>query len=94
MEDASKEREPRVNLTLFFNAKLKPNLPTRKGFYLFQGGNERTAHITKTFRGPSILQLNIESLTANKMNVLNHPAAELGALVIFNKRPTALVQKS
>ena len=35
---------------------------------------------TKTFRGPSILQLNIEGLTASKMSVLNHFATELESL--------------
>ena len=33
-----------------------------------------SGHIIKKFRGPSILQLNIEGLTASKMNVLPHLA--------------------
>ena len=40
-------------------------------------------HIIKKFRGPSILQLNIEGLTASKMNVLHHLAIQLEAFVIL-----------
>ena len=39
--------------------------------------------IIKKFRGPSILQLNIEGLTASKMNVLHHLAIQLEAFVIL-----------
>ena len=42
-----------------------------------------SGHIIKKFRGPSILQLNIEDLTASKMNVLYHLATQLGAFVIL-----------
>ena len=42
-----------------------------------------SGHIIKKFRGPSILQLNIEGLTASKMNVLHHLATHLEAFVIL-----------
>ena len=37
----------------------------------------------QTFRRPTILQLNIESLTPSKMNVLNHLAVQHETLVIL-----------
>ena len=42
-----------------------------------------SGHIIKKFRGPSILQLNIEGLTASKINVLHHLAIQLEAFVIL-----------
>ena len=42
-----------------------------------------SGHIIKKFRGPSILQLNIEGLTASKMNFLHHLATQLEAFVIL-----------
>ena len=42
-----------------------------------------SGHIIKKFRGPSILQLNIEGLTASKMNVFHHLAIQLEAFVIL-----------
>ena len=42
-----------------------------------------SGHIIKKFRGPSILQLNIEDLTPSKMNVLHHLATQLEAFVIL-----------
>ena len=42
-----------------------------------------SGHIIKRFRGFSILQLNIEGLTASKMNVLHHLATQLEAFVIL-----------
>ena len=42
-----------------------------------------SGHIIKKFQGPSILQLNIEGLTASKMNVLHHLATQLEAFVIL-----------
>ena len=49
--------------------------------------------ITNKFRRPTILQLNIEGLTASKMNVLHHLAMQSEALVILLQE-TALMQKS
>ena len=40
-------------------------------------------HIANKFRKPTILQLNIEGLTANKINVLHHFAMQSEALVIL-----------
>ena len=40
-------------------------------------------HIANKFRRPTILQLNIEGLTASKMNVLHHLAMLSEALVIL-----------
>ena len=42
-----------------------------------------SGHIAKKFRRPTILQLNIEGLTASKMNVLHHLAMQSEALVIL-----------
>ena len=51
-------------------------------------GNERiklpfSGHIANKFLRPTILQLNIEGLTASKMNVLHHLAMQSEALVIL-----------
>ena len=42
-----------------------------------------SGHIANKFRRPTILQLNIESLTASKINVLHHLAMQSEALVIL-----------
>ena len=42
-----------------------------------------SGHIVNKFRWPAILQLNIEGLTASKMNVLHHLAVQFEALVIL-----------
>ena len=42
-----------------------------------------SGHIANKFRRPTILQLNIEGLTANKMNVLHHLAMQFEALVML-----------
>ena len=42
-----------------------------------------SGHIANKFRRPTILQLNIEGLTASKMNVLHHLAMQFEALVIL-----------
>ena len=42
-----------------------------------------SGHIANKFRRPTILQLNIEGLTASKMNVLHHLAMQSEALVIL-----------
>ena len=42
-----------------------------------------SGHIASKFRRPTILQLNIEGLTARKMNVLHHLAMQSEALVIL-----------
>ena len=41
-----------------------------------------SGHIVNKFGRPAILQLNIEGLTASKMNVLHHLAVQFEALVI------------
>ena len=51
-------------------------------------GNDRiklpfSGHIANKFRRPTILQLNIEGLTASKINVLHHLAIQFEALVIL-----------
>ena len=51
-------------------------------------GNDRiklpfSGHISNKFRRPTILQLNIEGLTASKTNVLHHLAMQSEALVIL-----------
>ena len=42
-----------------------------------------SGHIANKFRRPTILQLNIEGLTASKINVLYHLAMQFEALVIL-----------
>ena len=42
-----------------------------------------SGHIVNKFRRPTILQLNIEGLTASKMNVLHHLAMQSEALIIL-----------
>ena len=42
-----------------------------------------SGHIVNKFRRPAILQLNIEGLTASKMNVLHHLVVQFEALVIL-----------
>ena len=42
-----------------------------------------SGHIANKFQRPTILQLNIEGLTASKMNVLHHLAMQSEALVIL-----------
>ena len=42
-----------------------------------------SSHIANKFRRPTVFQLNIEGLTANKMNVLYHFALQSEALVIL-----------
>ena len=42
-----------------------------------------SGHIANKFRRPTILQLNIENLTASKMNILHHLAMQSEALVIL-----------
>ena len=42
-----------------------------------------SGHIANKFRRPTILQLNIEGLTASKINVLHHLAMQSEALVIL-----------
>ena len=42
-----------------------------------------SGHIANKFRRPTILQLNIEGLTASKMNVFHHLAMQSEALIIL-----------
>ena len=42
-----------------------------------------SGHIANKFRKPTVLQLNIEGLTASKMNVLHRLAMQFEALVIL-----------
>ena len=50
-----------------------------------------SGHIANKFRRPTILQLNIEGLTASKMNVLYHLAMQSEAF--YWRRPAALMQQ-
>ena len=49
----------------------------------FSGRGDASKRIANRFRRPDILQLNIKGLTASKMSVLNHLAAQREALVIL-----------
>ena len=42
-----------------------------------------SGHTVNKFQRPEVLQLNIEGLTASKMNVLHHLAVQYEALVIL-----------
>ena len=46
-------------------------------------GDEFPRHIVNKLRRPTILQLNIEGLTASKMSVLHHLAIQSEALVVL-----------
>ena len=87
----AKDDRPKPNLP-----KLKGIHPFRCSVWVcqyrqtsFSGrGNVRiklpfSGHIANKFRRPTILQLNIEDLTASKMNVLHHLAKQSEALVIL-----------
>ena len=50
---------------------------------LFSGRGDTSKRIVNKFRRPAILQLNIEGLTASKMSVLYHIAAQRESLVIL-----------
>ena len=83
----------------FRNVRQKPNLPIWKGnssprcsaraYYsanAFSQGGAMCAwsgHTVNKFRRPAVLQLNIEDLTASKMNVLHHLAVQYEALIIL-----------
>ena len=49
----------------------------------FSGRDDASKRIVNKFRRPVILQLNIEGLTASKMSVLCHLAAQQKALIIL-----------
>ena len=53
-----------------------------------------SGNIANKYQRPTILLLNIESLTANKMNVLYYLALQFEALVILLQKNTALMQKN
>ena len=48
-----------------------------------QGDVPLSGHTVNKFRRPAVLQLNIEGLTASKINVLHHLAVQYEALVIL-----------
>ena len=49
----------------------------------FSGRGDPSKRIVNKFQEPAVLQLNIEGLTASKMSVLYHLAAQREALVIL-----------
>ena len=62
--------------------------PANRQTSFSEWGNARikllfSGHIANKFRRPTILQLNIEGLTASNMNVLHHFAMQSEALVIL-----------
>ena len=94
-------------VTSFRNVGQKPNLPTWKGKpsprcsaraycsanALFRAGRwvPVSAHRQQVPKA-TVLQLNIEGLTASKINVLHHLAVQYEALVILLQKNTAVVQ--
>ena len=56
---------------------------TRQTPFSGRGDGPQSGHTVNKFQRPAILQLNIEGLTASKMNVLHHLAMQYEALVIL-----------
>ena len=85
-----------VNMS-FINIRQKPNLPTWKGspsarcsaraYYsanaFFRTPVPLSGNTVNKFQRPTVLQLNIEGLTARKMNVLHHFSVQYETLVIL-----------
>ena len=60
-----------------------PGSTTQKMTFSGQGDMPLSGHTVKKFRRPAILQLNIEGLTASKINFLHHLAVQYEAIVIL-----------
>ena len=62
----------------------QPRPTNRQTFFSGRGDIcSASGHIVNKFRRPAILQLNIEGLTASKMNILHHLAVQFEALIIL-----------
>ena len=61
---------------------VQPGPTTRQTPFSERGDVPLLGHIVSKFQRPAVLYLNIEGLTASKMNVLHHLAAQYEALVI------------
>ena len=62
---------------------VQPGPTTRQTPFSGRGDVPLSGHTVNKFQGPAVLQLNIEGLTASKMNVLHHLAVQYEALVIL-----------
>ena len=62
---------------------VQPGSITRQTPFSGQDGLPLSEHTVNKFRRPAVLQLNIEGLTASKMNALYHLAVQNEALVIL-----------
>ena len=62
---------------------VQPGPTTRQLLFSGRADVPLSGHTVNKFRRPAVLQMNIESLTANKMNVLHHLAVQYEALVIL-----------
>ena len=62
---------------------VQPGPTTRQTPFSGRSTVPLSGHIVNKFRRPAVLQLNIEGLTASKMNVLHHFPAQYEALVIL-----------
>ena len=62
---------------------VQPRPTTRQTPFSKRGDVPLSGHTVNKFRRPAVLQLNIEGLTASKMNVLYHLAMQYEALVIL-----------
>ena len=62
---------------------VKPGPTIRQTPFSGRGDVPLSGHTVNKFRRPAVLQLNIEGLTASKMNILHHLAVKYQALVIL-----------
>ena len=65
------------------HSDVQPGPTTRQTLFSGRGDVPLSRHTVNKFRRPAVLPLNIESLTASKMNVLHHLAMQYEALVIL-----------
>ena len=65
------------------HSDVRPGHTTRQTPFSGQGDVPLSEHTVNKIRRPAVLQLNIEGLTASKINVLHHLALQYEALVIL-----------
>ena len=65
------------------HTNVQPGPATRQTPFLWRGNVPLSGHNVNKFQRPAVLQLNIESLTASKINVLHHLAVQYEAPVIL-----------
>ena len=65
------------------HSDVQPGRTTRQTLFSGRGDVPLSGNTVSKFRRPAVLQLNIEGLTASKMNVIHHLAVQHKALVIL-----------